>query len=909
MRIDSVRVREFGTIGALDVDFDDELTVITGPNEAGKSTLMRAIWFALTRRAQSQAQEIRDVEPHTGGTPEVRVTLRANGAAYDLRKTFAGPSGTTTLQVNESGKRRSYEGDEADEVLREALGFGSASGRSRTPEHFGFWPAIWVDQEESGADPGRRLSNEGNPDSISGILAQIGGRALAGADGGDVVQKAKARYDTFFTASGSETKRSGAPLHEARQQLETAESRLQDLETTRDAFEQDLADYERKETEIERVDARLPGLREDHQVAKKTLEEVQSVRKELETKEATLKTAEQRVSQIEERVDRREELRGKIEALQDERDRAKKTVEAKRDALETHKEARPDLADARDAAERERDAAKRRVDRLQAHLNVLQHREKRDDVQTTLDKLDDLSEEHEALTRELAGLSVEEEDVDRLESLKSNHEKAHTRLQAAAAHLRLTALDDVDVAVSGESLSLVEGDDVERRVDEPTIIEVASLLRIELEPGGEDLASIREQARTAEGELDDALSDLRVDSVAEARRMLRRRDQIEATRDGLKRQMGDRAPDGRDALETKRAEAEEQEKTAREQRDALTEPDDNPLTDDAETAREQFRERKGELEDAKRALEQASENLQAHDKRTNQLQSDEQVAVQKVQNAEENLQSAERELEAHRDERGTDEELRRQIQAAEADAEAKANAVDRLREKLDDLPDDAEEEKERAKDALEHVEEERRQLQREIDNLSGRLERADLRGLHERLEEARHEHTVAQSEVDRLQKQAEAAKLLYETLVECRDEARQQYLAPLQDEAEDLLDQFFGAEEIHLEFGEAFDIARLNRSSDGSFSLGQLSTGAREQLSVLVRLAMARLMAREQPHPVFLDDALADTDVERFKVIARILRKAAREMQIVMLTCHRDRYRDLGVPTHDITTLMRNASA
>ena len=51
---------------------------------------------------------------------------------------------------------------------------------------------------------------------------------------------------------------------------------------------------------------------------------------------------------------------------------------------------------------------------------------------------------------------------------------------------------------------------------------------------------------------------------------------------------------------------------------------------------------------------------------------------------------------------------------------------------------------------------------------------------------------------------------------------------------------------------------------------------------MLVRLAMARLMARERPHPVFLDDALADTDPERFKAIARILRDVSDEMQIVI---------------------------
>ena len=110
-----------------------------------------------------------------------------------------------------------------------------------------------------------------------------------------------------------------------------------------------------------------------------------------------------------------------------------------------------------------------------------------------------------------------------------------------------------------------------------------------------------------------------------------------------------------------------------------------------------------------------------------------------------------------------------------------------------------------------------------------------------------------------------------------------------------------------MKFGEEFDLQQLSRSPDGSFEFDQLSTGAKQQLSVLVRLAMARLIARERPHPVFLDDALSDTDPERFEAIANILRSAAREMQIVLTTCHHDRHRRLGVETMRMEALKRQA--
>jgi len=211
--------------------------------------------------------------------------------------------------------------------------------------------------------------------------------------------------------------------------------------------------------------------------------------------------------------------------------------------------------------------------------------------------------------------------------------------------------------------------------------------------------------------------------------------------------------------------------------------------------------------------------------------------------------------------------------------------------------------KERTEAALETAREEKEELEGELNKVRGRLESEELRGLHGRLEDARQALEEAEAEVERLERQAEAAKLLYETLTEKRAEARKKYLAPLREEVEDLLCRFFDAENSTVEFGEAFDLQKLSRSSDGSVEFDQLSTGAKQQLSVLVRLAMARLIARERPHPMFLDDALSDTDPNRFEAIADILHSAAREMQIVLTTCHHDRHRRLSGTTKRMDAL------
>jgi len=70
-----------------------------------------------------------------------------------------------------------------------------------------------------------------------------------------------------------------------------------------------------------------------------------------------------------------------------------------------------------------------------------------------------------------------------------------------------------------------------------------------------------------------------------------------------------------------------------------------------------------------------------------------------------------------------------------------------------------------------------------------------------------------------------------------------------------------------------------------------LSGGAREQITLLMRLAAAMCAAEEGGVPVVLDDALGYTDPLRLEAMGVVLSLAGRRCQIVVLTCVPDRYR------------------
>jgi hypothetical protein len=71
-----------------------------------------------------------------------------------------------------------------------------------------------------------------------------------------------------------------------------------------------------------------------------------------------------------------------------------------------------------------------------------------------------------------------------------------------------------------------------------------------------------------------------------------------------------------------------------------------------------------------------------------------------------------------------------------------------------------------------------------------------------------------------------------------------------------------------------------------AFAFERLSTGTREQVSVLVRLAFAELLAdRGHQLPVILDDALVYSDDDRRERMFEALAAAAQRHQVIVLTC------------------------
>ena len=106
----------------------------------------------------------------------------------------------------------------------------------------------------------------------------------------------------------------------------------------------------------------------------------------------------------------------------------------------------------------------------------------------------------------------------------------------------------------------------------------------------------------------------------------------------------------------------------------------------------------------------------------------------------------------------------------------------------------------------------------------------------------------------------------------------------------DLLGKIVFGQTFAAKLSEHLEIVR--RYLDGvALDMEQLSTGAREQIGVLSRLACAMIVSpTDGGVPVIVDDALGWSDPARLRTMGAAIRTAGEHCQIIVLTCTPGRY-------------------
>jgi len=99
MNITRLRLTDFQRHAELDMKFKPGLNIVRGPNEAGKSTVQRAIELGLFRRPTFASAELDDLRPwqRADADPSIELEFEDEGQHGSIKKVFAGHHGTVEM--------------------------------------------------------------------------------------------------------------------------------------------------------------------------------------------------------------------------------------------------------------------------------------------------------------------------------------------------------------------------------------------------------------------------------------------------------------------------------------------------------------------------------------------------------------------------------------------------------------------------------------------------------------------------------------------------------------------------------------------------------------------------------------------------------------------------------------------
>jgi hypothetical protein len=180
------------------------------------------------------------------------------------------------------------------------------------------------------------------------------------------------------------------------------------------------------------------------------------------------------------------------------------------------------------------------------------------------------------------------------------------------------------------------------------------------------------------------------------------------------------------------------------------------------------------------------------------------------------------------------------------------------------------------------------EVAKQVGNKEGRSEEISHNGWHTTLEETIEKISDHEKRLAVLNRKAQAARMLFTVLEEHKSSAEKDYSIHFAKFINDLAKSFYGTD-VHFEVSDSFEILS-RRMGATEVDVADLSTGAKEQLAILIRLALTQIVQVGEPFPVILDDEFAHSDPDRIAMMNNIFSDFGNDQQFIMLTCTPEKF-------------------
>ena len=869
MKLSALRLREVGRFSEpVEIEgLSGGLDVLIAPNEAGKSTVLKALKAVFFDKHTSTNKDISALQPYGGGAPLVEVDFEAEGGQWRLRKQFLSDRSCSLSDL--ASARVVARGEEAH---ARALALFTDGGDGRDAGLTGFLlleQRTWLDEAAPSVKAQTAIESvlEAELATTAGLsrLRQV--LASAREDLAKLLTShAPPRPTGSYKASIERRDRLRAKLEEAKRieaDVVGRQERLAVLASERTAHHDPVR--------AAAVAARVRDCAAD-------LEAAGNARERLSRAEAAYREHESahRLAGIE--VARAREQIGELAAIEKSLGELASALSAAENVLQSHLAVAADAQSKHDAAKSRLTAARQALAARHAADRRASAETRSAELATRLSRLAEIEGARERLAGQLRSLPVSGRTLAAAEAEAGAIGALEARLEAGAPVVTFDLLPAAASKIRVDGALIASGEVV--RASGPIRIDIEGIGAIAVAPARpadaeEDAADLGAHRRA----LDGILSGAGAADIDELRSRLARRSELERELGILDGKIEAVAPRGVEALKFElaklrealaycsppseailpgRSEAEAAVSSA--EREVAGLAREHAIASEAVyRARETATRLKAEIDAGGRRKAALVATLPPPDERRGWLER----LTSRLADAERGLREAALERSAWR-EKAPDEQAFRRLAAAKAAAETEQKGWAERRESLD----------------------------REIAILDSMLER-DREACHEAVSEGfARDLCVAEREVVMQEADAAALKLLIEAASGVERGTRDALLRPVLERAAAYIAPVLPGASIDLRAGIVVSgLSRSGRSED----VGALSQGTREQIAVLVRLGVARLLADSgAPRPLILDDVLVYSDDGRLRGMFENLRTASKHHQVVVLSCRERAFEGLG---------------
>ena len=882
MRLLHATLRQVRLHQQLELQFDPRFTLLGGPNEAGKSTVVEALHKVLFLKASATGRAVDEMRSRLhSGLPEVELGFEAAGARWELRKRFSGASGTCQLS---SDAGLALRGAAAEEQLARLLGVdGPIEGRrhSQLPLR---WAHLWVRQGEAGTNLLASPSEAYDVEQLVQQLQQRGAAAAALESPLDrlVSEQLQIRLDQQFTATGK--LKAGSPLAAARQRCSSALLNLEQAQALQ-------AELEAAMEQLRQIGERLQLIEAQE---RPQLQRALQLEAQLRLRRAQIEPLRQELSNLEQAQAQLQAVQrqlGELGAQQQDWQLQRSSRQQQFRSLEAN------CQSSDQACQELKNQQQQQVERLELAQQLLDLANLEREAQQLLEhqqQFQRLQLQAEQCKQSLAQLApIDAAAVRALRQAEQQWAQAEARSQAMATAISLIESDQ-PVSLAGQPLS--PGETVQ--LNGSAELAVGCGVRLRISPGGGEATA---QAAAALQHSGAALRELQISigvANSEAAEVIAQQRQALELELANLRQAASAIPWSRleeqiAALEPRRQRLLSRLAQHQLQRQSLAE--------------------RGELPQGRAELEAWIEELrrQANElsQRQQQAEAERTSWRQQLEQQHRSSQELERNLEQLTGSLSTLAERQLALKASHGDGQQLTDAVNSSRqalliqeaeltaldkEILDKLP------------AGGAIEQRLRLLDGEKDALLTSRGQNEQRCLTLSSDDptalVQHRQAAwesAQADLEALELQTQALQMLQNLFHQSRQDFSQRYSEPLEQAIGPYLHYLQnGRHQASLDFDPKSGFGNFElQQGPHRFGFEQLSGGMREQLAAALRLAIAEVLqpAYDDCLPLIFDDAFTNSDQQRLQALQQMLRRGANHgMQLILLSCNPNDYRSLA---------------